>query len=292
MIHILDLQFLGINHAIAAFLLQEGQDHVLIESGPYSTHDHLRSRLKEQQVKQIQHVVLSHIHLDHAGAAWAFAKEGAKIYLQEKGYRHMHNPDKLLASAKMIYQDQMDTLWGHMEGIPEDRLKVVSHEEQIKVGAIELTALYTPGHAVHHLAWEYEDVIFTGDVAGVKIEGGPVVPPCPPPDINIEDWIESIQLIRHRKPRKLMLTHFGEITAIDEHLEHLEQTLWDWAAWMRPYYEANKDQKEVVPLFQQYVSRQLEEHGVNPEGIRKYEAANPSWMSVAGLYRYWKKKLE
>jgi glyoxylase-like metal-dependent hydrolase (beta-lactamase superfamily II) len=263
----------------------------MIESGPYSTYPHLIDHLKASGRDEIPNILLTHIHLDHAGAAWAFAQNGSQVYLHEKGYSHMHNPEKLWSSAQRIYGDQMDTLWGKMEGIPEDKLNIVEDRQVLSFGSIQIEALYTPGHAIHHFSWKLGDEIFTGDVAGVKIHGGPVMPPCPPPDINIEHWLESIALLRSLKPKALHLTHFGRVKAVAEHLDQLESVLWEWADWIKPYYEQEEPQDKVVPLFQEYVRNQLIRQGQNEHGIEKYEAANPSWMSVAGLYRYWHKKL-
>ncbi|MEM6300010.1 MAG: MBL fold metallo-hydrolase, partial [Bacteroidota bacterium] len=132
-------------------------------------------------------------------------------------------------------------------------------------------------------------IIFAGDVAGVKIGDGPVVPPCPPPDIQVEHWQSSIQILREAKAKKLYLTHFGEVTDIDKHLTELEENLLDWANWMRPHFEQETPPAEVTPTFQAYTRQQLEDAGVSTEDQDKYEKANPIWMSVAGLLRYWKK---
>ncbi|MEO1253916.1 MAG: MBL fold metallo-hydrolase [Bacteroidota bacterium] len=292
MVHILDLHFQNYEHAIAAFLIETDDGPVLIESGPYSTFKGLESGLSNHgyKVADVKHVLLSHIHFDHAGAAWAFAEQGATVYLHPFGAGHMHDPTKLVASATMIYGDQMDTLWGEMKGIPKDKLKIMEHEEVVKIGSETFMALHTPGHAKHHIAWQWKDTIFTGDVAGVKIEGGPVVPPCPPPDINIEDWLQSIELVLSKNPNKLMLTHFGEEQNAKVHMRELKEILNDWAQWMKSKWEAGLTNEEITPQFMEYTAKQLKDKGVSDLGIKQYEAANPSWMSVAGLVRYWKKK--
>ena len=290
--HTLDLHFQDYEHAIASFLIETEEGPVLIESGPYSTFERLAKSLASHgyQTSDVKHVLLSHIHFDHAGAAWAFAKEGATIYLHPFGHNHMHDPSKLVASATMIYGDQMDTLWGKMEGIPKENLKVMDHEEVLSIGGQTFQALHTPGHAKHHIAWQWNDTIFTGDVAGVKIEGGPVVPPCPPPDINIEDWLQSIDLILSKNPKNLILTHFGAEENPATHMQELKEILNDWAQWMKAKWEAGMSNEDITPQFMAYTSNQLKSRGVSEMGINQYEAANPSWMSVAGLVRYWKKK--
>lgn len=292
MIHILDLEFQGIDHAIASFLIETSAGPVLIESGPYSTFPAMESALRQHGYKtsDIQHVLLTHIHFDHAGAAWAFAKSGAKIYLHPFGASHMEDPTRLYESASRIYGDQMGPLWGAMEKIPGDQLITLGHSEQLTIGDQTFTALHTPGHAQHHIAWELGEVIFTGDVAGVKIGAGPVVPPCPPPDINLEDWNQSLDILLERKAKTLYLTHYGQITQIDSHIQELRAMLTDWANWIKPKWESGMAADEMTPLFSKYTADQLSGLGVSAHGVKQYEAANPSWMSVAGLIRYWKKK--
>lgn len=292
-IQTIDLHFLDIEQAIAAYLIETSVGPVLIETGPHSSFPNLEKAIQSAgyQVADIQHVFLSHIHLDHAGAAWVFAEHGAQIHLHPFGKRHMHRPEKLMASAKRIYKDDMDRLWGKMNPIPADQLIEVAHESIITVGDHKFKALHTPGHAVHHIAWVVDDVIFTGDVAGVKIGGGPVVPPCPPPDIQVEDWESSIALLKAESAKALYLTHYGIVENIDQHLEELLDILHVWADWIKPHYLKQSDPKEITPQFQTFVQRQLRAKGVDEKGIQQYEAANPSWMSVAGLLRYWHKKL-
>jgi len=292
MYHTLDLHFQGYEHAIAAFVIESSEGPILIESGPYSTFHVLEKSLAEigYKTEDIKHVLLSHIHFDHAGAAWAFAKKGATIYLHPFGADHMHDPTKLVASATMIYGDQMDVLWGRMEGIPRENLTIMSHEEKLIIGDQQFTALHTPGHAKHHIAWEWGKTIFTGDVAGVKIENGPVVPPCPPPDINLEDWMASIDLVLSRNPERLALTHFAERINVKEHMTDLKNVLNDWGGWIKAKMDEGISKEDMVPQFMEYTNAQLRSYGVSEEGLKQYEAANPAWMSVAGLVRYWKKK--
>ncbi|MEM1320622.1 MAG: MBL fold metallo-hydrolase [Bacteroidota bacterium] len=292
MTHIIDLNFLKNADSIAAFLLPTTDGLVLVETGPYSTFPSLKAGIEQLgfQVSDVRHVFLSHIHLDHAGAAWAFAERGATIYVHPAGYPHLLDPSRLMNSARRIYQDQMDVLWGDMKAIPADRLRAVNNEEQIEVGDLTFQAWHTPGHAVHHIAWQCGEELFAGDVAGVSIQKGLVVPPCPPPDINIEDWKASINLLREMGDIKIYLTHFGLVDNNAQHLSDLEWQLDNWAQWMKPHWEAGEAAETVIPKFQAYVAGQLSATGIDEEGIKKYEAANPSWMSVAGLMRYWRKK--
>ncbi len=291
-IHTIDLNFQGLSHAVAAFVVETSDGPVLIETGPHSTLPALEQGLEEigYSMQQVRHVLLSHIHLDHAGAAWAFAEAGATIYVHPLGSTHLGNPERLMQSAKMIYQDAMDRLWGEMRPIAPERLKTVEHEEEIIVGDTVFKALHTPGHAIHHIAWQLDTVAFTGDVGGVRIEGGLVAPPCPPPDINVEAWQASLNLLRSLDLSAIYLTHFGRVGAVKAHLDELEQRLLNWAAWMQPYFEQQTNPETITPLFQAFVHEELVASGLDEDALARYEIANPSWMSVAGLMRYWRKK--
>jgi hypothetical protein len=138
-----------------------------------------------------------------------------------------------------------------------------------------------------------DPVIFTGDVGGVRInQGSPVMPPCPPPDIQIEHWLASISILQERPARHLFLTHYGQINDKKEHLDQLSNRLLDWANWMLPYFQAQTPMEEIVPKFELYVAQQLEAAHVNDTDIERYSKANPAFMSVAGLLRYWKKQTQ
>ncbi len=294
MIHLIDLNFLGIQKAIGSYLIETSKGPVLIETGPYSTFQTLSKGIESAgyKVSDIQHVLLTHIHLDHAGSAWAFAEHGAKIYVHPFGSKNMEDPSRLMESATRIYGDEMDRLWGTMKSINQDQLISVTDGQTLDFENIQIKAWFTPGHAKHHIAWQLGDVVFTGDVAGVKIGEGPVVPPCPPPDINLEDWLASIQILKNLKPNKLYLTHYDNLTNVEEHLNHLADILHDWAHWIKVKWESGQSAEEITPQFMEYTASQLRKKGVDEQGIKIYEAANPSWMSVAGLIRYWKKKSE
>ncbi|MBI5917597.1 MAG: MBL fold metallo-hydrolase [Bacteroidetes bacterium] len=295
MVKILDLQFQGQSGTIAAFLVETGDGSVLIETGPHSSFPALSAALKKHDYRpeQVKHVFLTHIHLDHAGAAWVFAKHGATIYVHPLGKPHLQNPEKLLTSARRIYQGEMHRLWGDLKPISAERIRAMGHKEKVKIGKVGFKAWHTPGHAVHHIAWQVGNELFTGDVGGIRIgENGPVVPPCPPPDINVEDWIASIDLMISKRFSALYLTHFGKVTEVRKHLIELRGRLRNWATWMKPYWENGTDPKEITPIFQSYVARQLNAAGVSGADLARYEMANPAWMSVAGLLRYWSKKGE
>lgn len=292
-IHLLDLQFQQSSQTIGAFLIEGRSGVVLVETGPERTFPELMREVERIgfRLEDIKDVLLTHIHFDHAGAAWKLAELGARIFVHPFGAPHLESPERLWNSAAQIYgEENMGKLWGSMEPIPASSLVILDDCAEAEVGGETCRALYTSGHAIHHIAWEFEEGIFTGDVAGVCIEGGPVVPPCPPPDIHLENWKESLQLIRKKNPSTLFLTHYGKVTDVNRHLDELEEAMDIWAGWMKDAYDKGMTVDEATPLFMQFTRTEMEKRGVSEYLQQRYEYANPSWMSVAGLMRYWKLK--
>jgi len=294
MIHILDLQFLDNSQTIAAFAIETNEGIVLVESGPYTTFESLEKQLQKIgfQLHDVKHVLLSHIHFDHAGAAWALAQRGANIYVHPFGYKHLENPEKLWASAKRIYGDEMERLWGEMHPISSDKLFAVQDHEELHIGGRVFKAWHTPGHANHHIAWQLDKAVFAGDVAGVQIGQGAVVPPCPPPDIDIEKWDDSIEILKKIQARYLYLTHYGQIGNVTTHLDQLSKKLHEYAAWVKIHAEAGQSLEEMVENFEHFVQEDLQKYGLDQVALQRYKAANPPFMSVTGLLRYWEKKAQ
>lgn len=293
-IKILDDNFQNESHVIANYLIKSDDGLILIETGPETTFRNLQGAIRQEGYdwKDVRHVLLTHIHFDHAGAAWKFADNGARVYVHPIGLPHLNNPEKLWNSAKRIYKDDMERLWGRMEPIDRSLLVPVDDGDELNIGGVVFKAFYTPGHAIHHNTYQLGNVVFTGDVAGVSINNGPVVPPCPPPDINIEAWKYSIEKIRSLNPRVLYLAHFGPVYRPLEHLAQLEVMLDDWKNWIKSRFDAQTPPGEVIPQFVEYTQNQLRHLGVSEKNISRYEKGNPSFMSVTGLLRYWKLKGE
>ena len=289
-IRTLDLEFFRTG-TIAAYLVESGGDLALIETGPDSTFPSLVAALARHGVKpsDVRTVLVTHIHLDHAGAAWRMAREGATVRVHPRGAAHLLDPSKLLASARRIYRERMDGLWGTLEPIPADRLEVTGDGQAIPVGKTAIHVLETPGHAVHHNAYLVEGVAFTGDVGGVAIGGGPVLPPTPPPDIDLAAWSRSIERLRAARPDALYPTHFGRVENPDEALDGLGRELSAWADFVRAGLAAGKDEAALVPEFEEWLEGRLVVAGVPAEGREAYRTALPFAMNVGGLVRYWQK---
>jgi glyoxylase-like metal-dependent hydrolase (beta-lactamase superfamily II) len=290
--HVLDLNFQGRSHAIASYLIRHPDGAVLIESGPGSTKQALQARLAEHGLttRDVTHVLLTHIHLDHAGAAGWLARQGALIHVHPVGAPHLLSPERLLASAARIYGDQMETLWGEFLAVPAERLIVLRDGEEVAVGPLRFTAVDTPGHAEHHYAYLFEDMCFSGDVGGVRIPGFSYLrPPMPPPELNLERWHASIERLRALKFRRIAPTHFGIYSDPQWQLSTLERALNDVSTWLEEVMPAAPDIGDLRARFTAWMDDQAQAAGLTPDALAAYALANPLGMSADGLQRYWQK---
>ena len=292
MIHILDTRQLGTPGIIAATALETDDGLALFDTGPESTFANVTAELRERgfSVEDVRHVFLSHIHFDHAGAAWRFAERGATIHVHPRGAPHLIDPTRLVDSATRIYGAEMERLWGRVAAIPAERVHVMQDLDIVRVAPFEVRAIATPGHASHHHVYQWEDNLFGGDVAGVRLGNGPPVPPFVPPELDIESWRQSIEKIRALNPAKLYLPHFGLVVGnISEHLDALDERIQRWALWFRDQIRAGRDEPQLIPVFAEYVADDLHTAGANEGLVRDYESADPSFMAVGGALRYWRK---
>lgn len=288
-IHTLDLGH-GRQRTTASYLIQSSGEAALVETGPDSTFPNLVAGLALHGLtpRDVKTVFLTHIHLDHAGGAWRMAREGATVHVHPKGAPHLADPSKLLASAKRIYAEKMDELWGTLEPIAPERLRPTEDGAVIRVGAAEVLVVATPGHAIHHNAYVVDGLAFTGDVGGVRVAGGPVLPPTPPPDIDLPVWRASLARLRALRPVALYPTHFDRFDDVEEHFDALERELSAWAGWVKSRMEEGKDEAAIVPEFVAWLTGRLQDAGVSEEGLVEYGYALPFAMNVTGLMRYWK----
>lgn len=199
----------------------------------------------------------------------------------------MHPEKKLLPSAERIYKDMMVPLWGVTEGAPEDQVRAVGDGESVVVGGLEVVAHHTPGHAVHHVAWQIGDSVATGDVAGVRFPGAThVLPPMPPPDIDIKAWRASLNVVRRLEPSRLLLTHFGAFEDCARHLDELEERLLSWTEMARRIVDDGGDREALGEALRALDEREMEQSKVPPEAAARYRKLCPVKESSAGLYRY------
>lgn len=235
-IHTLDTLWTGRPHSVAAALLQSSGHRALIDPGPASTLDNLRQALQQQglAVADLDAILLTHIHLDHAGATGSLVRENPRlnVYVHARGAPHLQDPTKLLDSATRLWGAELPRLFGETLPVPAENLKVLEGGETLTLGTRKLSVAYTPGHASHHVSYfdDSEGIAFVGDTAGIRIENGPyILPATPPPDINLELWDESFATILARKPARLFLTHFGYAEDPAAHLAEFRERLHHWA---------------------------------------------------------------
>jgi glyoxylase-like metal-dependent hydrolase (beta-lactamase superfamily II) len=288
----LDLNFQGKAEAIAAYLICHPDGAVLIESGPGSTQTALKEGLAANglSVSDVTHVLLTHIHLDHAGAAGWLAEQGAEIYVHPVGAPHMLHPEKLLSSARRIYGDQMDTLWGEFVPVPESKLHIAKDGEEIVIGNLRFLPINTPGHAEHHYAYLFEDICFSGDVGGVRIPGYQYLRvPMPPPELHFGKWRDSVARLRQEKFRRIAPTHFGIYQDPEWQLRAVERDLDAAEHWLEDIMPQDPPIETLRQKFVDWMHEQGLQQGLSQEVVRAYELANPPGMSADGLQRYWKK---
>ena len=288
----LDLNFQGRKQAIASYLIPHSSGVVLIESGPGSTLPALQAALAEKGYSpaDVTHVLLTHIHLDHAGAAGWFSRQGAEVYVHPVGAPHMLNPEKLLASAMRIYGDRMDTLWGEFLSVPEDRLKVAEDAVEIAIGNLRFVPIDTPGHAYHHFVYLFEDICFSGDIGGVRIPGFPYLRlPMPPPELHLGKWHESVKRLRQEKFNRIAPTHFGIFDDPEWQLNEVEKNLGAVSAWLEEVVPSETAIEELRERLAAWMKEQALISGLSEQVLKTYEIANPLGMSADGLQRYWKK---
>jgi glyoxylase-like metal-dependent hydrolase (beta-lactamase superfamily II) len=273
---LIDVMHLGRPHVIGAWLVGD----VVIDPGPTSCLDTLLAGLGGERPRAL---LLTHIHLDHAGASGSLVERwpDLEVYVHERGARHMISPERLMDSARQLYGEDMDRLWGEMVPVPEGNVRVLQGGERLFGGSFEVA--YTPGHASHHVSFLVGGTAFVGDVGGARIAGARLtIPPTPPPDIDLEKWRESIELIRAWRPRRLVMTHFGVGEDVGAQLAELSARLDDWA-----------DRARSVGLdeFVSGVREEIAEH-VDSDTAAAYEQAAPPEQLYAGLERYWRKRAE
>ncbi len=291
-IFLLDLDFKGTEDSIASYLIPHADGAVLVDPGPASTLTALRRGLRAHglDLEQVTHVLVTHIHLDHVGAAWELARRGARVLVHPRGAPHLLDPSKLTASAARLYGERMDELWGEFRPLPPERLLEVGDGEEIQIGQLRFVALHTPGHADHHVTYLFEETAFCGDVGGVRRPGPLYVRlPFVPPETHLEKWARSLERIRASGVRRVAVTHFGLYDDAPAHLTFGLRLLEETAAWLEEVMPADPTADELAAQFRAWMWRRGRALGVADEVLSVYEAGNPASFCAAGLMRYWRK---
>ncbi len=292
-----DLNFLGRPEIIATAILQGTAGVALVDPGPSTTLDHLRSALKEKGIAlgDVRQLLLTHIHLDHAGVTGTLvqANPDIEVFVHERGAPHMIDPSKLMASAGRLYGEDMERLWGEFLAVPASRVRVLKGGEHITAGGRDLEVAYTPGHASHHVCFfdPSSRIAFVGDTAGIRRGAGLfVMPPTPPPDIDLEAWSASEDRILAWDPETLFLTHFGPFHGARTHFQQLRQRLQEWSLSVRRLLgDPSLDDDQRAARFVEEAQLELR-RVVGEQEAELYSRAGRLDYSWQGLARYWRKR--
>ncbi len=272
----LDLRHLGHERVIGSYLLETEDGLALQDCGPTTCVPELKARLAERglQLRDVRHLLLSHIHLDHAGAAGALVREhpGLQVHVSEIGAPHLVDPSRLERSARRLYGDDFDRLWGELVPVPSENVHIVGDQ------TLGLATFPSPGHASHHVCYlDPEGTLYAGDAAGVRIRPSEfVLPPTPPPEVDLEAWERTIDELERREPSRMALIHFGVFADVERHLEELRRRLHAWAERVR-----------AGATEEQFAAMAADDLAADQAA---YEQAMPFWQSYAGLKRYWEKR--
>ena len=294
--HTIDLNWTGRPKSVAAVLLESDGQCALIDPGPESTLGALRAGLaaRGRELASLDALLLTHIHLDHAGATGALVREnpGLRVYVHEIGAVHMADPSRLLASAGRLYGDQLKVLYGDCRPVPEENLASLEGGETIRVGGLELGVFYTPGHASHHVTfWDPASrTAFVGDTAGLRVEGQEyLLPATPPPDIDLELWRGSLETIASWSPERLFLTHFGYANDPAGHIRRYQEILDEWGGLAAGLLQSGEEESALERRFVESVSSGMRSV-LDPASAEHYIFNGALGLSWRGMARYGRKK--
>jgi glyoxylase-like metal-dependent hydrolase (beta-lactamase superfamily II) len=274
----LDLLHQGSGRVIGAYLLDTEGGPALFDCGPSTCLPTLKQQLREHglELTDLRHLLLSHIHLDHAGAAGLLVREhaGLTVHVSEIGAPHLVDPTRLERSARRLYGETFDTLWGELAPVPRENVEVVADR------VVGLDCFATPGHAAHHVAYlDADGTLYAGDAAGVRIQPAAyALPPTPPPEIDVDAWLATLDQIERREPAALALVHFGVATDVSAHLASLRARLTRWAERV----VSGADEETFVAEAEQELRAEVPDEAT----VAAYERAIPLWQSYRGLARW------
>jgi len=295
-VYLLDTKHMGNSGTVGVYLLpaKDGSGKfALIESGPGSTLNNLKEAIYEAgfKLENLENILVTHIHLDHAGAAGALAAEAAAVvYVHEIGYRHLNDPSRLIASAKRIYKEKMDLLWGDMLAIPSEQLVAISDNDDLEILGHKIKVLYTPGHARHHVSYLLDDAIFTGDSAAIKFVGSNIIRPAfPPPELDLDIWPSTIKKMLEQNPKRLFLTHFGEVKDAKSHLQNMQARHDKWANTVLEALKAKKESSEIIEIMTNLGENELKQDNAPESVFYRHSITSDYAMTVMALSRYWQK---
>jgi glyoxylase-like metal-dependent hydrolase (beta-lactamase superfamily II) len=294
-VRLIDDMHLGRPHVIGTYLLLDDEP-ALVDPGPPSTLDALETGLAAQGITfaDIQTILLTHIHLDHAGATGTLIRRNPRlrVFVHERGATHLVDPEKLIRSATRLYGAEMGRLWGQVEPVPSESLTTLAGGETLHVGGRTLRVFDSPGHASHHVFYfdEQAGAAFVGDTGGVSLPDLPIPRPAtPPPDIDVDAWLHTLETLGALRPQALLLTHFGPTYTPETYLDDYRAALLRWADTVRAGLESGADEAAQIERLRAQARSDLGP-GVSAEQIAHYEQATSFDLSWQGLARYWRKR--
>jgi glyoxylase-like metal-dependent hydrolase (beta-lactamase superfamily II) len=293
----IDLRFLGMRRVIGCAVLAGPSGLTLIDPGPTSCLPALESGLADlgRRIDEVQAILLTHIHLDHAGATGTLLQRlpRAVVYVHERGAPHMIDPAKLLASAARLYGANMDRFWGEFLPVPAERLRILRGGERLDLAGRSFAVEYTPGHASHHVSFfdTTTGIAYVGDTGGIRVVGDYIKAPTPPPDVNLEWWEESLRKIEAWRPGALVLTHFGRVDDVADHLRNFRGVLARQAAFVRETLAAEGSDEDRMRRFVEEMRADARRR-LSADDAASTEAAAAFDQLWQGLARYWRKKAE
>ena len=292
----LDLDFLGVPRIIATVVIHGPGGAVLIDPGPSSTLPALRAKLDQAGIAlaEVRTILLTHIHIDHAGVTGTLVRENPalRVYVHEQGAPHLVDPAKLIASATRLWGDDMERLWGEIRPVPPDNLVVITGGERLSAAGRDLDVAYTPGHASHHVSFFNADsgIAFVGDTAGVRLPpAGFILPPTPPPDIDLEAWRDSLRRIADWRAETIFVTHFGPYAPVGAHLTEMAAHTEQMSGLVKTSLARPGTDEEREAWFADEIRRDLRRR-MSEADAHAYEVAGRFDLSWRGLARYWRKK--
>ncbi len=292
-VHAIDLELMGTPGVVGSYFIPSEMGHVMVDCGPGATLEKLYAGIRKLgfEPEDVKHLLLTHIHLDHAGAAGQLAKAlGLQVYVHRHGAGHLLRPERLIESATRVYGAMMEVLWGAFEAVPENQLTILEGGERFVISGLEFQAFYTPGHAIHHLAYYVGDIIFSGDVGGVRLQGSShVVAPTPPPDIDFEAWRKSIQTLRGLNASRILVSHYGEFENVSDHLDNLERNISHLEQLSLEVLRGGGGREEIAKRIEILSGEQISTASDSTMNTR-YQLATPYLMAADGLLRYWQRK--
>lgn len=295
-IHTFDLQFQDVSQAIASFGIEYRDGLVLIETGPESCRQNLLGALSASGFSKsdVKAIFVTHIHLDHAGGAgWWAAEQGVPIYAHPKGAKHLVNPTRLEESARMVYRDKFDSLWGALQPAPENKVNIINDNETIDFGDFEITAMATSGHAFHHHSYAIGKDLFPGDSLGARLPGSNYISvTSAPPQFNLRLTLESIEKQEAWAAENLYLTHFGQVMDAKSHCQDYRDAVELNAEFVRARLAEGMDDESLQVAYEAFNLEQAFRLEVPNSDWQKYQVVNGTSMCADGIRLYWEKLKE